>query len=187
MKSGKIIARFAFVSVALLVGVANCPTRPWAQSFDCAGASTPSERLICDDRKLAELDITLADEMKKALAAAPAQRERLLGDERRWVAERDNQCLLPSQATPADDRLHAASCLAAAYRDRISAVQSFGSKWSVESYAGGRSAICQRLAERYRALLEANPQATFRKYFYAASPLDILAAAKSAGVTIAWI
>src|SRR5712671_4111656 len=24
----------AFVSVALLVGVASCPTRPWAQSFD---------------------------------------------------------------------------------------------------------------------------------------------------------
>jgi hypothetical protein len=45
--------------------------------------------------------------------------------------------------------------------------------------------FCQRLAERYRALLEANPQASFRKYFYAASPLDILAAAKSAGVTIA--
>jgi hypothetical protein len=98
---------------------------------------------------------------------------------------RDNQCLLPSQATTADDRLRAASCLAVAYRDRISAVQSFGSKRSVESYAGGKSAICQRLAERYRALLEANSQASFRKYFYAASPLDILAAAKSAGVTIA--
>ena len=88
MKSGKIVARFASVSVALLMGVANCPTRPWAQSFDCAEASTPSERLVCDDRKLAEFDITLADEVKKALAAAPAQRERLLGDERRWVAER---------------------------------------------------------------------------------------------------
>src|ERR1700731_5294018 len=94
MKSGNIVARFAFVTVALLMGVASCPTR-------------------------------------------------------------------------------------------ISAVQSFGSKRSVESYAGRKSAICQRLAERYRALLEANPQASFRKYFYAASPLDILAAAKSAGVTIA--
>jgi uncharacterized protein YecT (DUF1311 family) len=185
MKTGKFVARFAFVSVALLMGFASRPTRPWAQSFDCAEASTPSERLVCDDRKLAELDLTLADEVKKALAAAPAQRERLLGDERRWVAERDNQCLLPSQATTADDRLRAASCLAAAYRDRISTVQSFGSKRSVESYAGGKSAMCQRLAERYRALLEANPQASFRKYFYAAGPLDILAAAKSAGVTIA--
>ena len=38
--------------------------------------------------------------------------------------------------------------------DELSAVQSFGSKQrSVESYAGGKSAICQRLAERYRALL----------------------------------
>jgi hypothetical protein len=34
-------------------------------------------------------------------------------------------------------------------------MQSFGSKRSLKSYAGGKSAICQRLAERYRALLEA--------------------------------
>jgi hypothetical protein len=38
---------------------------------------------------------------------------------------------------------------------------------------------------RYRALLEADPQAPFRKTFYTASALEILAAAKSAGVTIA--
>src|ERR1700730_11368453 len=57
MKSGKIVARFAFVSVALLMGVASCPTRPWAHSFVCAKASSPLERLVCDDRKLAELDI----------------------------------------------------------------------------------------------------------------------------------
>src|SRR3977135_1362679 len=112
MKTGKFVARFAFVSVALLMGFASCPTRPWAQSFDCAEASTPSERLICGDRKSADRDLTLADEVKKALAAAPAQRERLLRDERRWVAERDNQCLLPSQRTT-DDRLRAAPCVAA--------------------------------------------------------------------------
>src|SRR3977135_2001082 len=62
MKSGKIVARFAFVSVALLMGVASCPTRPWAQSFDCAEASTPSEQLDGDTRKLAERGIKLADE-----------------------------------------------------------------------------------------------------------------------------
>ena len=55
MKSGKIVARFAFVSVALLMGVASCPTKPWAQNFDCAEASSPLELLVGDDRKPAEL------------------------------------------------------------------------------------------------------------------------------------
>lgn len=167
--------RFLLVPFALVLAAAG-PLPASAQSFDCAKAATTVERLICADRKLGALDAELAGEIKKALAAAPAQRDELLKQERRWVRERDRACAIPIGGLTDAARARGIDCLTTAYDARIAAVRSAG--------ADGRTAICQTLGDRYRALLERDPQAPFRKSFYADGPLDVLAAA-GVGVTVA--
>jgi uncharacterized protein len=55
-------------------------------------ASTPVEHRICNDKVIADLDVSLARELKNAIAATPDKRKSLLEDERRWIADRDRQC-----------------------------------------------------------------------------------------------
>src|SRR5437879_13752314 len=86
----------------------------YAQSFDCAKASTAVERAICSDRSLGDLDATLVTRFKEGMAAArsPELRKSLLSDERRWVAHRDTACAALVQS----------SCLVKLCADRIASL-----------------------------------------------------------------
>jgi len=121
-----------------------------AQSFDCKKASTKVEHRICDDKAIANLDVSLAREVKNAIAATPDQRKSLLEDERRWISDRDSQCA--SSATPAGDSL--STCLTLAYRKRIEDL-----KKTLADAEDVRLTVasCQKIADRYRALAAAHP------------------------------
>ncbi len=69
----------------LLVLVANVS---WAASFNCAKASTRSERLICSDKKLLELDEKMAGAYRKAYNAASEEKQ-LKAEQIEWLKERD--------------------------------------------------------------------------------------------------
>jgi hypothetical protein len=61
---------------------------------------------------------------------------------------------------------------------------SAGNAQAASPSADADKAICQKILDRYQALLKSDPKAPFRKSDYAASPLDVLAQAKSSGVMI---
>ncbi len=78
------------ISLSLLAGVAVVSLGSAAQaggpSFDCAKASTPTEYAICDNPKLAELDLALAEAYRAARARnVPGLKAR----QKAWLAERD--------------------------------------------------------------------------------------------------
>lgn len=168
-----------FAAIALVLAA---PTAGRAQSFDCAKAATPTERLICAEQKLGKLDTELAEEVKKALAAVPNRRDDLLGEQRKWLKERDRNCAAPAGALTSETRVWVIDCLAAAYRERISAIRSAaGPAQSAEAQAAQPTAICQRIGETYRAVLDGDSQAPSKK-FYAESPLESIV---GFGVTLA--
>lgn len=56
----------------------------------CLRAATPTERTICGNERLSELDIELASVYAKAARGIGAdERQDLIADQRRWLAERD--------------------------------------------------------------------------------------------------
>lgn len=71
----------------------------WSPSFDCAKASTFSEKAICTDTLLGKLDGALAENYKYMLASniGDGAMNDLKASQRKWIAERnkcaDNQCL----------------------------------------------------------------------------------------------
>lgn len=79
-----------FVPLITLLFVAN-PVN--AASFDCAKASTTTEKIICSDAALSALDSSMAAAYRDALAQAPAgARTRLTGEQRAWLAETRDRC-----------------------------------------------------------------------------------------------
>jgi uncharacterized protein YecT (DUF1311 family) len=86
------------------------PQPSWSPSFDCAKASTFSEKAICTDTLLGKLDGALAENYKYMLASdiGDGARNDLKGTQRKWLAER-NKCTENQ-------------CLASAYRKRIDEV-----------------------------------------------------------------
>lgn len=75
------------------------PQPSWSPSFDCAKASTFSEKAICTDTLLGKLDGALAENYKHMLASdiGDGARGDLKATQRKWLAARnkciDNQCL----------------------------------------------------------------------------------------------
>jgi len=59
----------ATVLVVLATSIGAAAATP---SFDCDGAKTDVEKLICSDDELADLDVRLAKAFASALALAPA-------------------------------------------------------------------------------------------------------------------
>lgn len=128
-----------------------------AQSFDCARATTTVERLVCADKQLGELDVSLAAALHKALVTYPARRRELLSDERAWIAERDARCAARA-AGKAEAMLQ---CVAELYRAQIAYLDSLthpqtaadGSSASgPHANASADVAICYTVADRYREL-----------------------------------
>lgn len=74
------------------------PPRP---SFDCARASTPGERAVCGDPRLAVLDRRMDAAFRRALAGARDPRG-LKADQDRWMAVREGAALRdPTMIGPA--------------------------------------------------------------------------------------
>lgn len=63
-------------------------TESSAAGFDCAKASTRSERLICSDKKLQDLDEKLTAAYRKAYSAA-SDKKGLKAEQVEWLRERD--------------------------------------------------------------------------------------------------
>lgn len=82
--------------IPVLLACAGAPAT--AASFDCAKATTWTERMICDDEALGQLDerlATLYREAEKSTQGDPQARERLTKAQRSWLTERDT-CQLSS-------------------------------------------------------------------------------------------
>ncbi|HEX5325695.1 MAG TPA: lysozyme inhibitor LprI family protein, partial [Acetobacteraceae bacterium] len=61
-----------------------------APSFDCAHAGTAPEHTICNDSRLAQLDVAVADAYAGASqTGSPAEQARLLAEQRAWMQTRD--------------------------------------------------------------------------------------------------
>jgi WD40 repeat protein/uncharacterized protein YecT (DUF1311 family) len=94
--------------------VAADPPPNAGPSFDCARAATAVERLICADAGLSALDVDLAKAYRGAAAArAGESRERLVRDQRAWIAAR-GRC-----TAAADVR----ACVETAFRQRLDAMR----------------------------------------------------------------
>lgn len=80
------------LSVMIATGMVAGGTAHAKPSFDCKAASTPVEKTICADPKLADADQEIADAYKtlQSLSGA-ADRERLRAEQKAWLAQR-NQC-----------------------------------------------------------------------------------------------
>ena len=95
-----------------------------AQSFDCGKAATGIEHAICSDKPLGELDITLANEFKTVMDAAPGLHRALAAGQRRWLAERNQKCGASVGATVEVT----SACLASVYRSRIAELKTVAAK-----------------------------------------------------------
>lgn len=95
---------------APVVEKAQPSPKSWSPSFDCAKASTFSEKAICTDVLLGQLDGALAENYKYMLASdiGDGARNDLKATQKKWLTER-NKC--------ADNQ-----CLASAYRKRMDEV-----------------------------------------------------------------
>ena len=81
-----------------------------AASFDCAKAVSPSEKLICSDPRLSELDGKLDQSYRRALESS-GQREKVKSEQRAWLATERKRC-------------SDVACLTQAYQQRLTALDS---------------------------------------------------------------
>lgn len=171
---------FAIILAGYFAGYIN-PVA--AQSFDCSKASTPVETLICRNAALGDLDTRLSQLFHERLASDPAQRERLQADERKWVVQRDKQCMADAAKTATSDQL---DCLTGAYRDRLAVLQADAG--TVEMSGGGspNQALCQALGQKYRAFMSSAK--TSDPSFDPQEVLRNLGEQQSSGVSVAdWV
>jgi len=62
-------------------------------SFDCAKASTPTEKLICNDADLAAMDSAMAAVYQEALQKSPAdEKARILHEQSKWFKQYTYAC-----------------------------------------------------------------------------------------------
>jgi len=139
-----------------------------AQSFDCGKAATGIEHAICSDKPLGELDITLANEFKTVMDAAPELHLSLAAGQRRWLAERNQKCGASAGATV----VVTSACLASVYRSRISELKTGAAKQAAAIYS---TASCQKIADRYRGVAAAHA---------GESPVAVLTALPNSGITL---
>ena len=85
-------------------------------SFLCSDATTPTERLICSSKKLADLDVEMADLYNTGYGYVGPTKDR----QRAWLRYRDDHCVNELRSVvglvPEDVVL---DCLARVYRKRI--------------------------------------------------------------------
>lgn len=105
----------AFAIAVLTSAIANAAT----PSFDCAQASEPVEKLICDNAAIGDLDGRLGAAFRRAQARDPQNADTRSAEEQQWLNERDAACQI--------DKADAVDCLARFYRIRIGELEGDGS------------------------------------------------------------
>lgn len=95
------------LSAVLLLAI-QLATPASAASFDCTKARTNTEKMICADASLSELDSKLGSAYEKALHASPDPQS-VRSQELKWMRDVRNQCTTPD-------------CLRAAYLARLQAL-----------------------------------------------------------------
>ena len=109
------LVRAGGLAVAALI-LATAPGHAASPSFDCANASSSTEKLICGDDQLAAFDVELARLYGLARDSADLtddERDALTASQRDWIGERDD-C-----AKAEDER----ACVENAYVTRIAALR----------------------------------------------------------------
>ncbi len=98
-----------------------------AQSFDCAKAARPTERIICANPDLARADTTLGIVYKDVHDAVPAARRKAMyRDEIAWLRARETVCGMPRKGTlPPAVRAEKARCLLRETRARIETLERY--------------------------------------------------------------
>ncbi|MCX7899813.1 MAG: lysozyme inhibitor LprI family protein, partial [Methylocystis sp.] len=172
-------------SLALFICAA--PACANAQSFNCANAKSPSEKLICATPDLAKLDTALDEAASKALDVSLAERARFLTEQRRWLDERDKKCAIPAYDLAAGQRKSAIACLESAYRARNAAIEALVTKQAAAR--GADKTLCQRVVDSYKTIIGADPKAIFgknaEKPLRAENPLTLLSERKDSGLALA--
>lgn len=83
--------RFTLCGALAASMFALAPTPAESQSFNCARASTPTERAICQNPMLGNLDEEMADIYQNVRARLSGNNRQVLIDEQRaWLRARDN-------------------------------------------------------------------------------------------------
>lgn len=82
------------------------PQLTWAPSFDCAKVSTGTERLICSNKELAEVDVKLSQVYREAFNSSP-DKQALQREQNSWRKNERDACV-------------DVDCIAMTYQQRIS-------------------------------------------------------------------
>lgn len=138
------------VSSLLAVPASFTPTAAFsAPSFDCAKASTPAERLICNtdlDETLAGRDNELAAIYKRVLTAAGNRRANIVAAQTQWIRQRDTACIQPEKSNE-----QRAQCLTERYDERIQTLK------PMQAGAEDSLALCNGLVDHYKTALQTAP------------------------------
>jgi uncharacterized protein len=94
-------------------------TAAQSAAIDCTQATTPTDKAICQDKDLGDLDKALSSVYGRLLRLPPALKKELVQSQKRWLTQR-NTC---------QDKL---ACLQDSYRQRIEALS--GQLKSIEAY-----------------------------------------------------
>ena len=168
--------------MTFLAGLWLLPSSLAAQGFDCAGAQTPIEKLICAAPEVGALDKALNAAVQARLAAAPQERAEFLADSRRWLAARDRTCAAPPGRLSPARRDAAIACLAKTYRARLDAIAAMPPAQPTTPDAG--KAVCHRFLDAWRRALAArssDPKSASEALNQ--SPFAFLATTPASGVT----
>jgi uncharacterized protein YecT (DUF1311 family) len=95
-------------------------------SFDCSKSNAPIEKVICSDTALSGADSDLSEAYLKERQLLNADySNKLLKDQKDWLAHRISVCRIHQGIEGADEEMHtAAKCLIDLYRDRINHINS---------------------------------------------------------------
>ncbi|WOE76274.1 lysozyme inhibitor LprI family protein [Alterisphingorhabdus coralli] len=114
--------RIAFLAVVAVLTLCSLPGMASAQSnpsFDCNRATSPQEKLICSDEKLAAVDRTLSQAYRALLSNNRHLRREIVASQRQWLQERDDiPCLSLEEQT------QQIGCIESSYALRTQELQS---------------------------------------------------------------
>jgi uncharacterized protein len=164
------------MSIAALVAAVSLlgSGRATALSFDCAKASTPTELALCADTRLWPLDNELGKAVRRELDRHPDRRTAILGQERKWLSERDRDC---PAVTLSAEPFHL--CLIDAYQKRLatfSAATPLERKQEHARKLEKKTRLCKIIADAYRPLANEHP---------GEAPLEVLAQSVDSSIKLA--
>lgn len=120
-------------------------------SFDCAKATTASEKLVCSDQNLSTLDERLSEAYRQALKKTPGK-EALKKEEQHWIESVRDAC-------------SDAACMSAAYEARIAALEGPEKSPALKAPQEAQSTAAHESPAKLpvpKAFQEANEHFTFR-------------------------